>query len=121
MKLEKFDLEKAIHGAKVVTRDGREVKELTVFENLKIYSLVGILDNQLQTWTKQGIFNADHAGENRVDLFLAVEPQTKWVNLYKDEKGNFGLGKWCHSLEEAKYSIDPILNFIKTIEITDEP
>jgi hypothetical protein len=35
MKLEKFDLEKAINGAKVVTRDGREVTQLTKFESVK--------------------------------------------------------------------------------------
>ena len=120
MKLEKFDLEKALNGAKVVTRHGREVKELIKFESLKDYPLGGVLDNQLKTWTEQGKFDTEHVGEGNLDLCLAVEPQRKWVNLYKDVKGNFCIGQWCHSLEEAKYLIDPSLNFIKTIEITDE-
>jgi hypothetical protein len=119
MKLEKFDLEKAINGAKVVTFDGREVKELTKFEGLKNYPLVGILDNNLQTWTTQGKCNADHAGECAVDLFLSVEPQRIWVNVLKIN-GQIGLGAIGYTKEEAinnNYHTD---KYIKTIEITDE-
>jgi hypothetical protein len=122
MKTEKFDLEKALNGAKVVTRDGREVRQLTKFEGVttESYSLVGVLGRYMCSWADDGRFNDVFAEQHGKDLFLAVEPQRQWVNLYKDAKGNFGMGKWCHSLEEAKYSIDPSLNFIKTIEITDE-
>jgi hypothetical protein len=120
MTIEKFDLEKALNGAKVVTRDGHEVTQLTKFESVNDdYPVLGVLDNNLQAWTRQGKFNTNHE-ESDADLFLAVEPQRKWVNLYKDVEGDFCLGQWCHSLEEAKHLIDPSLNFIKTIEITDE-
>jgi hypothetical protein len=119
MKLEKFDLEKALNGAKVVTRDGREVKELTKFKGSKEYQLAGVLDSQLQTWTTQGLFNANHAGECRADLFLAVEPQSIWVNVYKFH-GQIVLGAIGYTKEEAINKNRYIDEYIKTIEITDE-
>jgi hypothetical protein len=66
MKLEKFDLEKALNGAKVVTRDGREVKQLTKFEGLSLDSLGGVLDNQLRTWTTQGLFKFEIPNYRRI-------------------------------------------------------
>jgi hypothetical protein len=120
MKLEKFDLEKALNGAKVVTRDGREVTQLKKFEGLKEYILAGVVDNNLQTWTTQGLFIADSAGECRTDLFLAVEPQRIWVNVYTNNSGIYtGRGNY-NKLEAAKKAIAENLNYIKTIEITDE-
>jgi hypothetical protein len=119
MKLEKFDLEKALNGAKVVTRHGREVKELIKFESLKDYPLGGVLDNQLKTWTEQGKFDTEHVGESNLDLCLAVEPQSIWVNVLKIN-GQIGLGAIGYTKEEAinnNYHTD---KYIKTIEITDE-
>ena len=122
MKTRPFNLEEALNGAKVVTRDGREVRQLTKFEGVttESYSLVGVLGRYMCSWADDGRFNDVFAEQQGKDLFLAVEPQRQWVNLYKDVKGNFCLGQWCYSLEEAKNLIDPSLNYIKTIEITDE-
>jgi hypothetical protein len=93
MKLEKFDLEKALNGAKVVTRDGHEVTQLTKFESVNDdYPVIGVLDNNLQAWTTQGKFNTNH-GESDADLFLAVEPQRVWVNVFTTITEKFmGLG-----------------------------
>jgi hypothetical protein len=118
MKLEKFDLEKALNGAKVVTRDGREVKELTKFEGFKDYPLVGVLDNQLQTWTTQGLISP-HLGECRADLFLAVETKRVYVNVYILHD-TIKTGGNYDTLEAAKKAIQKGLDYIKTIEITDE-
>jgi len=122
MKTRPFNLEEALNGAKVVTRDGREVRQLTKFEGVttESYSLVGVLGRYMCSWADDGRFNDVFGEQQSKDLFIAVGPQRKWVNLYKDVKGNFCMGQWCHSLEEAKNLIDPSLNFIKTIEITDE-
>lgn len=118
MKVENFDLQKALNGAKVVTRNGIEVRQLHKFITIDKMKLYGVVQQEVYCWTKEGRYQCPDMPE--FDLFLAVEPQIKWVNLYKDVKGNFCLGQWCHSLEEAKNFIDPSLNFIKTIEITDE-
>jgi hypothetical protein len=118
MKLEKFDLEKALNGAKVVTRDGREVTQLTKFECLSLDSLGGVLDNQLRTWTTQGLFIPNY-GESDADLFLAVEPKRIWVNVLKIN-GHIGLGAIGYTKEEAKMKNIHMDKYIKTIEITDE-
>jgi hypothetical protein len=119
MKLEKFDLEKAINGAKVVTRDGHEVTQLTKFESVNDdYSVLGVLDNNLQAWTRQGKFNTNH-GECDADLFIAVEPQRVWVNVLKIN-GHIGLGAIGYTKEEAKMKNIHMDKYIKTIEITDE-
>jgi hypothetical protein len=122
MKLEKFDLEKALNGAKVVTRDGREVKELTKFEGLKNYPLVGVLDTNLHTWTTQGMFNSNHEVECIRDLFLVVEPNRVWVNIYQHD-GIISIGSIYKTKKEARgKAIDHVdMKYIKTIEITDEP
>jgi hypothetical protein len=122
MKLEKFDLEKALNGAKVVTRDGREVTQLTKFEGLKDYPLVGIVDSQLHTWTTQGPLSL-HLGECGADLFLAVEPKRIWVNVFKGKYGNLYVGgTQYNSPTRAKLMAENSTNmqYIKTIEITDE-
>jgi hypothetical protein len=120
MKLEKFDLEKALNGAKVVTRNGREVSQLTNFENLNDdYPLIGVVDRSIRTWTTQGLFVGDHAGECDEDLFLAVEPKRIWLNVYVSH-GTIQTSANYNTLEAAKKAIQENLNYIKTIEITDE-
>jgi hypothetical protein len=121
MKTKPFNLEEALNGAKVVTRHGHEVKQLTCFDtsNNHNYPLYGVIGKDICCWARTGQFNIE-INNHCNDLFLAVEPQRKWLNLYKDERGNFYLSQWCHSLKEAKNLIDLSLNFIKTIEITDE-
>jgi len=125
MKLEKFDLEKALNGSKVVTRDGREVLQLTKFESLRNnYPLVGVLDNELKSWNEQGKHSNFYVGDSNLDLFLAVEPQRIWVNVYYYHNGKLWLGGTDYnSLTEAKlHAVDtPNMQYIKTIEITDEP
>jgi hypothetical protein len=121
MKTKPFNLKEALNGAKVVTRDGKEVKELTKFEGLKDYPLVGVLDNNLATWTTQGTLSL-HLGECRADLFLAVEPQRIWVNAYHHNGKLWLGGRQYDSLTEAKLNAvnSTTMQYIKTIEITDE-
>jgi hypothetical protein len=119
MKLEKFDLEKALNGAKVVTRDGREVQQLTKFEGSTDYQLAGVMDGNLQTWTEQGGYYTDR--ESDLDLFLTVKPKRIWVNVYIFHNTLQIGGRTYNTLKAAKKSIGQNPNYIKTIEITDEP
>lgn len=121
MKLEKFNLEKAIHGAKVVTRDGLEVTQLTKFEGVttESHSLVGVLRGRIYSWTDEGEFDGVFSRQPGRDLFLAVEPQGTWVNVYtRDGALEFGV---AHKTEkEALMYAENLKNYIKTIEITDK-
>jgi hypothetical protein len=117
MKTKPFNLEEALNGAKVVTRIGLEVSQLTKFEGSKEYQLAGVMDGKLQTWTEQGVY---HAGESDEDLFLAVKPKRIWVNVYIFHDTLQIGGRTFNTLKAAKKSIGQNPNYIKTIEITDE-
>ena len=121
MKTEKFDLEKALNGAKVVTRDGREVRQLTKFKGVttESHSLVGVLGGYMCSWADDGRFNDVFAEQQGKDLFLAVEPQSIWVCVLKIN-GQIGLGAIGYTKEEAESRNYHTDKYIKTIEITDE-
>lgn len=118
MKTKPFNLEEALNGAKVVTRDGREVTQLTFFETKSPFPLIGVYDNGLMSsWRKNGKHIADTVVTDG-DLFIAIEPKRIYINMY-----SYGYDTWIsneifYSKEEAKkYSRN---YYLKTIEITDE-
>lgn len=78
-----FNLEAALKGEPVVTRDGRSVVDLKRFETVdKIY---GVLAGYVSGWHLSGTYNS--SGEHKADLFMAVpEPKMReiWLNLYPD-------------------------------------
>ena len=121
MKLEKFDLEKALNGAKVVTRDGREVSQFIKFDTYEKFSLYGVVNDEIQCWDIKGRY-CEGATPN-MDLYIEGEVQSVWVNVYRrSEDGGIFVGNNGHkSKEDAIKCIqenDP--DYIKTIEITDE-
>ena len=88
MKLIPFDLEKALVGEKVITREGIEVKNLTLFEGCGIYSLAGILEESLISWTSEGIYSKGDINEN--DLFMAPKEPVKkegWKAIINEKNG----------------------------------
>lgn len=106
MKLKPFDLAKALAGAPVVTRDGREVKILdhTLVTTagreqlvVKVYNPVG-----------QSIFEPNLDGsqlssgrECPLDLFLKAEEKTCWLNFYSS-----GTVVKYKTLEDAQRAVD---------------
>lgn len=124
MRTKEFNLQEALNGAKVVTRDGREVTQLTKFETIEEHCLYGVVDEEIHSWLKNGTFYAHTKNKN--DLFLAVEPRRIWVNVYEGSTGEiFTVNHSYSSLEMAihdkKYHEGMFCKYIKTIEITDEP
>jgi hypothetical protein len=121
MNLEKFDLEKVIHGAKVVTRDGREVLELTKFENLGELPLVGVVDGHLETWSIKGEYSKNTT--SKMDLFIEGKLTRGWLNIYCNKYGQLYTSYSIYVSEEIAIKHKEDLNaehYIKTIEITDE-
>ena len=99
-KLKPFNLEAALKGEKVVTRDGREVLELKEFKT-PIYSnnqLVGVISRNLFTFTLEGV-EAFGAVSPR-DLFMAPKERVVWVNFY-GEAAFSGNAAWHDSQESA--------------------
>jgi hypothetical protein len=119
MKLEKFDLEKVIHGAKVVTRDGREVTELSKFNTYRKLCLYGVVDDEVECWTIDGQYSEGVVISN-MDLFIEYQVQSVWVNVYRNKYNSVYTGQSYTSKEHALNRIDTTVEYIKTIEITDE-
>ena len=118
MRTKEFNLEEALNGAKVVTRDGREVTQLTKFKSIEEHCLYGVLEDEIHSWHKNGTFYK-HT-KNNTDLFLAVEPKKFWVNMYRNH-GEVNLGSKLHGSKEEAEAWKCKDGYIKTIEITDEP
>lgn len=126
MNLKPFNLEEALNGAKVVTRDGREVKQLTLFESISLFPLVGVFDNGMMSlWSKNGKHNADTVVTDG-DLFIVVETKSVWANVCANDNGFPYIGHYKNiyywgSEEDAKKDSSKMPNYIKTIEITNQP
>ena len=123
IRLEPFDLEKALNGEKVVTRDGRQVTQLTHFELLNnTYPLYGVIGGGLDGWTIDGRYSK-YDTENKADLFLESKVQSIWVNIYRkdgDEGIFIGNRRYTSQEDAIEYIHQNDTDYIKTIEITDE-
>lgn len=124
MKTKPFNLEKALKGAKVVTRDGIEVIQLTKFDTSEGSKLIGIIkydeDNKnLKYWRCDGTFYSE--GKSIYDLFIALETKSIWANVYIGSNDYPYVGEYFKTEEEAKEFSSKMPKYIKTIEITDEP
>jgi hypothetical protein len=123
MNLEKFDLEKVIHGAKVVTRDGREVTQLTKFETYDKFCLYGLVDEQVYCWSIKGEYSDNSSCS--MDLYIVGRVRRVWANVMKYANGDLFVGSECFptleaALNFARNSKGFKRNYVKTIEITDE-
>lgn len=123
--LKPFDLEKAKAGAKVVTRDGRNVRIICFDRGHKTDHIVALIDynkdgettEEVVTLTDQGTFY-DNGKENGYDLFIAPTIVEKWVNVYKNENGYYYGYYYDSELEALNYKDDN--ECIATTKITWE-
>jgi hypothetical protein len=72
-----FDLEQALAGHPVQTRDGRPVTQLVKFDCKYDYCVFGVLDDAPASWMESGQHTCD--GNNPYDLFMAPVKKTGWV------------------------------------------
>ena len=79
-----FNLEAALAGEPVVTRDGRDVTNLVYFPDAGgVYKIAGVLDECVETFTEEGFF-FNYEAQSAHDLFMKPKKRTVWVNLYLD-------------------------------------
>jgi len=119
-----FDLEKALAGEPVVTRDGRKVTQLHMFncDECLIYPLYGVVFENLEKWKRDGKYNIREESQN--DLFMAEKEMCCWVNVYQNgyHKNYLFVGDSYGSKKTALENIQNITNiekhkYIKTIKI----
>jgi hypothetical protein len=113
-----FDLEKALAGEPVVTRDGRPVTQLVMFEAIEEeYCLCGVLERSITGWLVNGkIWNITES--HRRDLFMA-DPE-RWINIHFDPKdGHIFYGVVYQSETDALKDKDKMSHYQATIKLKD--
>lgn len=120
--LKPFDLDRALAGDKVVTRDGQKIIDLFLSKNPELdeYSkLVGTIedDDDIYTWGENSIFCIDDEDDS-MDFFMVPNTKKLWIAIGKKES------KFCHITSAAylnkedaysQWNIDEYI--IKEIEI----
>ena len=86
--MNKFDLKEALAGAKVITRDGREVTQLHVFDVENIKTLYGVMESQVETWNCLGEYHVGVCG-HPTNLFMAPKKLSGFVNIYLSAADSF--------------------------------
>lgn len=71
-----FNLEAALAGAPVCTRDGRPVTQLVKFDVISAFNIGGVLDRDFHRWKQDGAFDCFRCEH---DLFMAPIKKTGWV------------------------------------------
>lgn len=97
-----FDLERALAGDPVVTRDGRHCEVVGLWKEGGSYSLIVGIGEFLTRFTVSGMRYL--AGTSPSDLFMAPKKRTVWVNLYP---GKDKYGFWYESEKEADRAAGP--------------
>ena len=117
--LKPFDLEAALQGAAVVTREGKEVSELVVLKTLTYgRNLFAVIDGLLYSFYYDGKVYENEEYKN--DLFMKPTQVTKWVNIYALASGNFTTGEMFDTQGQAMKEYTPFGEPFSTTQITFE-
>lgn len=116
-----FDLEKALEGEPVITRDGMPIREIFYSKTLEkkgCQSVMAVSDDEKTFHEKDGTFYPKKIPSD-YDLFMAPKPREKrWQNIFLDDKnGCIRVGEIVFfSRVEAIKTGEMMKNYITTIE-----
>lgn len=117
-----FDIEAAKAGAKVITRDGRDIRIICFNMSGSAYPIVALVCNQdgdenLRTFRRDGVYYPGSV--NNEDLFMAPVKKEGWINLYKNTEvdRNFVAQTIYRTKEDAERNILLTLRHIATVHI----
>jgi hypothetical protein len=119
--MKKFNLQKALEGAKVVTRAGKDVTQLTIFNIGNSIWLAAVIDNEICKFLENGTCDFLYNGcPSPNDLFMDEPLIESWVNLY--QSGNEIITGASYKTEELAKQMrkSTTVDYIKTIKITNE-
>lgn len=122
-KLIPFDLERALAGDPVQTRDGKPFTQIHKFNTTVPYCIAGVLDGFLKLYTRDGKYNPA-LGDTNSDLFMAPKVREYWVNVYRNTSGTLELGAEFDK-EDLAYNEIPkrtkfLMKHIATIKLTEQ-
>jgi hypothetical protein len=84
-----FNLQRALAGDPVVTRDGRLVTDLKFFNGTVAESICGVLDGRIRAWFEGGEYMSNKGETHYLDLFIAPLVKQGWVNLFRATDGQW--------------------------------
>jgi hypothetical protein len=96
-----FDLKAALRGEKVVTRDGREVSNVTHFPVADTESVIAVIEGHIYTFTSAGLYYEED-DQSIHDLFMATKTVTMFCNIYRDATFEAYTGALHETAEDAK-------------------
>lgn len=102
-----FNLERALAGDPVVTRDGRKVEEVTMLKKADVQKkVIAVIDGYIRSYYPHGTRQGDQSMILSHDLFMAPVKKTYYTNVYSRVNPLTGqlhvwTGKTCESEEEA--------------------
>jgi hypothetical protein len=118
--MEKFNLERALAGEPVITRNGKEVTQLVYFHDVIHKDCVyGVIGNQIKNWCIDGKFFHDDPREFGADLFMKPKENAIWVNVYKRGDGALVVGAFPFKSEAEAKEKSLGSNYLKTVKITE--
>ena len=122
-----FNLERALAGDPVVTRDGCKVLEIRVFEHPSVEWCVFALveGHDICCYNREGLIYSPmvNVSSGGLDLLMAPKEKTLWINLYRSTRSSSGYdAQMPYTSEEAAFRGAHAAreNFIKTITVTIE-
>ena len=89
MNLKPFNLEKALAGDPVVTRDGQQVTEIIILNTLNSnQNVFAVIDRKFYQFTKNGRYSRYENMDYCLDLFMApkIVKKSGWLNIYPEDK-----------------------------------
>lgn len=118
--LKPFDLEAALQGSAVVTREGKEVTEIVQLKTMAFSnnSLLAVIGGNLYAFNQDGKIYDNIECKN--DLFMKPTQVTKWVNIYALASGNFTTGEMFDTQGQAMKEYTPFGEPFSTTQITFE-
>ena len=79
-----FDLERALAGDPVITRNGLPVTQFVLFKDTNhSYNLHGVLEKCVVSFTENGLFYQGGI-HSKNDLFMAPKTQKLWIAISKE-------------------------------------
>lgn len=87
-----FDLKKALDGAPVVTRLGKEVTQLHAFNTNTGYPLRAVVGGNILGFTEEGAW-CNSTGTHDLDLFMKTTKKQGFINIYSNKNGSREV--WC--------------------------
>lgn len=86
--MKQFNLQLALDGFPVITRDGREVTQITRFNCACANDIACVINNQINLFNKYGEHNFFKDGHwhrfEDLDLFMKPTKKQGWVNVFND-------------------------------------